>query len=214
VDSQGGIAFFGAHNMPISTYIRFLNLILGEAEISLYIDGQRYFSGMTYGAFSSYTSMPPGIYSVALYRAGEYGRPIAEATESLSVGNSITLVATGAAGNIKVYQIPEPYMAPAVSLRSSLRVVNLSKEGLALDGWLSNGGKVFSNVHYTELSPYARLQPNVYTVTITAAGTGETVAVAENIYLEPGKIYSLYIVPSADGGSFDALFVADGEVAK
>jgi len=37
--------------MPISTYIRFLNLILGEAEISLYIDGQRYFSGMTYGAF-------------------------------------------------------------------------------------------------------------------------------------------------------------------
>ena len=213
MNNHGGIAFFGNANMPISTYIRFLNTIKGIRDVSLYIDGQRCFEDVKYGSFTGYTSIPPGINSLSLYQAGDYGKPIMQVTEAFSVGNSITLAATGTQGNIKIFQIPEPYSAPAAIMRSSLRMVNLSREGLTLDGWIDENTKIFSDVKYTELTPYTRLQANVYTVTATDSDTGEQVAVAKNLYLDPGKIYSLYIVPdNTEEEKFMALFATDGEI--
>jgi len=83
-----------------------------------------------------------------------------------------------------------------------------------LDGWLHTGAKIFSGVRYTELSPYVRLQPNFYTLTITDADTGETIAVAENLNLQLRKIHSVYVVmANTENNTFITLFTTDSEIS-
>lgn len=210
----GGMSFFGTVNMPVSAHIRFLNVIRGLQEVSLYIDGQQYFSDVPFGLFTDYVCSPPGIYNLALNRAGDYGSPVLQSTETFSVGSSITLAATSERSYIKIYQIPEPYSARETGLRTALRLVNLSTEEKVLDGWLHTGAKIFSGVRYTELSPYVRLQPNFYTLTITDADTGETIAVAENLNLQLGKIHSVYVVmANTENNTFITLFTTDSEIS-
>lgn len=213
MNGQGGISFFGSTNMPISTHLRFLNAIRVPEYVSLYIDGQKYFTDVPFATATGYTSVPPGIYTVSVYKFGDYGTPMAQINESFSVGSSFTLAGVGAPGAIRLYQIPEPYSVQISGYRASLRIVNLSNNKLTLDAWLNNNIKPFSNIRYTEITPYTRLQSNVYTVTLKEADTDNIVAVAESLYLAPSKIYSLYVVPSKDDSDqFLTILTTDGEI--
>lgn len=212
---QLGHSFFGTTNMPLSSHIRFLNLIRTAGEVTLYVNGQEYFCDVPFAMFTGYTVIPPGMFDVALNRTGDYASPLIQDTETFTVGNSFTIVATGTPGYIKLFQIPEPYSAPVPGLRSLLRMVNMTDKSLILNGTLQDNTQIFSGVGYTELSSYARLTPNVYTLTVKSADTGDIIAVASNIPLEAGRIYSVYIVAGENSEEpFLTLFTSDSEISQ
>ncbi len=212
---QPGHSFFGTTNMPVSANIRLLNIIREAGNISMYVNDQEYFCEVPFATFTGYTVIPPGMFDVALYRSGDYASPLIETPVTFNVGNSFTIVATGTPGYIKLFQIPEPYSAPVPGLRSLLRLVNMADKSLVLDGTLQDNTQIFSGVKYTEVSSYARLTPNVYTLTVKSADTGDIIATASNILLEAGRIYSVYIVAGENGEEpFLALFTTDSEITE
>lgn len=210
---QPGLSFFGTTNMPISSHIRLLNIIRNDGPVSLYINGQEYFCDVPFAIFSGYTVIPPGVFDVTLYQTGDYGNPLIQTSETYTVGNSYTITATGTPGYIKLFPIPEPYSSPMPGLRSFLRLVNMADKQLVLDATLQDGSQIFSGVKFAEVSPYSRLTPNFYTLTVESADTGDTVAVAQNIPLEAGRVYSVYIVASENSEEpYKALFTSDSEI--
>lgn len=199
--------------MPLSSHIRFLNLTRTGGEVTLYVNGQEYFYDVLFATFTGYTVIPPGMFDVKLYKSGDYASPLIETPVTFDVGNSFTIVATGTPGYIKLFQIPEPYSAPVPGLRSLLRMINMADKSLILDGILQDNTQIFNGVGYTELSSYARLTPNVYTLTVKSADTGDIIAIANSIPLEAGRIYSVYIIAGENGEEpFLALFTSDSEI--
>lgn len=213
--NNNGRFFGGELNMPISSHIRFFNDVSGIPAVNLFIDGKQYGGDIPYGAFTGYTSFPPGIHEVAVYEAGRRDNLLKQTDESFTVGCSITLAATGGADNVSIYQIPEPYAAPAPGLNSYLRLINLSKATPPLDVILQNGTQIFSAVHFAELTNYKRLMPNIYTLTVRSSTDGDVLLVIPNLQLNAGKIYSIYIVKNGNGEAPNrARFVADSEYSE
>lgn len=209
---NGGTFFSNGPNMPISTHVRFLNIIQGMPSVDLYVDGSEYYKDIANGEFTGYTSVPPGVYNVELYRAGEHDNPIEHTNETFAVGNSFTVAATGDTGDIKLYQIMEPYSSPAPGLRSYLRLVNLSEDTPPLDVTLQNGVKIFDNVKFAELTNYARLVPNTYSLVVNSSEDGKNLLNIPDLLLQAGKIYSVYIINDESGKApIRALFTSDSE---
>lgn len=204
--------FESGPHMPISSHVRFLNTVADMPPLDLYADGEKYADNVAYREFTDYYPVPPGIYEVKLFPAGETENPVNVSTQSFPAGGSFTVVAIGTPDQIELYQIPEPYSSPATGLRSYIRFVNLSETSPPFDIALQNGTLLFEDVDYNDLTSYTRLVPNVYTFIVKSAGTNDILLVIPDLRLNAGKIYTVYIIGNVSGTPpLEALFVADSE---
>ena len=181
-----------------NSYIRFFNSSPNSPALDVYVNGQLFAKNLAYKQFTDYFAVASGNYNIKIYTTGKTTKPLLDSAVSVPDYWILNICIIGVFPNISLYPIPEPNSAQN-SGSSCFRFINLSPSSPAIDVYLSDGKKVFSNVGYKDITNYACVPPGTYSFSITAANTKEILFTLQKVELSPNNYYAMYAVGTTNG---------------
>lgn len=174
-------------------YVRVAHASPDAPAVDVFVDGNAALEGVEFGTISDYLELPPGEHTFEVAPTGQgRGAAVLQATASVNAGAFYTVAAIGTLDNIDAAVLED---SP-----TRLRAVHFVPDAPAVDVALANGPVLFEGVEFGEATEYAALSPGAgYNVEVRVSESGETVATAENLTLEPSTTYSAFALGTVSG---------------
>lgn len=180
------------------SYLRVLHAAPNTPNVDVYVNNNRLLQNISYKEFSKYLPLSPGNYHIKVYPAGQKTNPVIDTNVSIPPLSMFTAAVIGKLPKLSLLPIPEP-IAPQAAGTTCVRFAHLSPDALAVDVTIPTGTKLFSNVNYKEVTPYAKPPAGIYTIQIKLTRNGETVLTVSGVNLMADRCYTLYVVGLAAG---------------
>lgn len=163
------------------------------------------FSNVAFGEVGSYLPVDAGTYDLEVRIAGTGTVVLPLPGIPLNADTVYTVVATGlASGTPSLNAVLSVDRAP----EARVRIVHASPDAPAVD-ILVNGGVAFSNVPFEDVTDYAALPPNTYSVQVVPAGSSTPVVISETLTLNSGVDYTVVAIGQLGDNSIEALVLVD-----
>ncbi len=194
----------------IYSYIRVFHAAPDTPAVDVYANDNRIASNIRFKAFTNYMKMPPGKYTIKVFRKGTKNNPLMNMEIAIFEKKIYTLPIIGMLPNITLKVIEEP-IEPLRRGKAKVRFSHLSPGAPAVDITLPNGNIIFKNVSYGEVSKYNEISPGVYNFEVRIAGTDKKVLLLPNTRFGPNKFYTIYAVGLVSGSpKLQAVMPLDG----
>ncbi len=135
----------------------------------------------------------PGEYEFQLYPTGTYDKPLLSQNIQLISNSNYTVSIVTLANNLFLFRLKDDNV-PSSKSQSLLRFINLSSNAPLLSLALPNGVTLFNEAEYLETTGYYQLSPGIYNFEILLGSSQITTKYINNITLDGGKFYTIYII--------------------
>lgn len=154
----------------LSSRIRILHASPDAPAVDVYANGDKIASGIKYKQVTPYLEVPAGAYQVEIKAAGTDDVLLA-AELDVEASKSYTVAAAGMLEELQVVVMED---GTAVEEgKGYVRVAHLSPGTPAIDVVEVRGAAIFTNLMFTDVSPYVALKPDVYDLEIKPAGVSK-----------------------------------------
>ncbi len=149
-----------------------------------------------YGAFTSYRSLQPGVYAVAMRPAGSSASTAPAVTWSVQVkaGQAYTVAAFGTADQISNRLISDDLTSPAAG-KARVRLIQGARSVAPVTIQAVGGPLLAQNVPYGATTGYADVPAGRWALRVTSAGK----TAATSVDVAAGGVYSLIVVQGKGG---------------
>jgi hypothetical protein len=160
--------------------------------LDIYINDQLIFKNINYKEISNYIKIPPGEYKIEMYQAGTKDKAVVNNIFKFNIGNIFTIAAINEFKKVSLIAIPDQRITPVNE--TALKFVNLSPDSRALDIAVKGGDVIFPNVSLGQITNILNLTPMNIDLEVRIAGSKTKLHEITNLYLEPNKSYTLFLV--------------------
>lgn len=192
--------------------VRFVHAVPGLASVDLFAGDVRAFEGAAYKSTTAYREMPTASAVFRLRLAGQdTGDPLAEDSEGFGTGRYHTVVAvprsSASAGilskaeGVELRFLADEFEAPAAG-KVRVRVVNASPDLEEVDVYATGRGEpLVKGAKFGAATAYAEAEPAGAGVEVRRAGENITTLNVPGLRMEPGGLYTIFIVGGTKGTS-------------
>lgn len=177
----------------IETSVRILHAVPNAPNVDIYLNGSLIASNLAFGKISEYMQISPGEYEFRLYPTGTYDKPLLSQNIQLISNSNYTVSIVTLANNLFLFRLKDDNV-PSSKSQSLLRFINLSSNAPLLSLALPNGVTLFNEAEYLETTGYYQLSPGIYNFEILLGSSQITTKYINNITLDGGKFYTIYII--------------------
>ena len=177
----------------IETCVRILHAVPNAPNVDIYLNGSLIASNLAFGKISKYMQISPGEYEFQLYPTGTYDKPLLSQNIQLISNSNYTVSIVTLANNLFLFRLKDDNV-PSSKSQSLLRFINLSSNAPLLSLALPNGVTLFNEAEYLETTGYYQLSPGIYNFEILLGSSQITTKYINNITLDGGKFYTIYII--------------------
>lgn len=179
--------------------------------VDIAVDGAIAFSGLPFGAWTDYTTLPTGQRIFQVYAAGTTTK-VAEVTANIDGGRDYTVIASGyvTTGKTPAFRVItlEDNNSPAAEGNTRIRVVHAAPGAPAVDvyavppyGSLGSATPVLTNVPFGAASGYLQVPSRNYAARVVPTGT-KTVAIdSGRLALASGATLTVIAIDAEKGGA-------------
>ena len=152
---------------------------------------------VTYGSFTTYKTLTPGTYTVAMRLAADMSMsaPIASGQITVKAGAAYTIAAFGTPGHLKSEIFADSLVRPATG-SGRVRLVQGAPAAGSVTVTAVGGPLLATGLTYGSVTSYADVPQGRWTLKVTEDGKDTTTVVD----LRAGDVYSLVVVQKANGG--------------
>jgi len=161
--------------------------------VDVYLDNYPIAMNLAYKSFTPYFPLCPRRYAVRVFPAGTMEKPLIDQTVEVHPQDLITLAAVGRLADIGLLPVG-PSAAPRIYGKAFVRFVHLSPNAPQVDVAVQGGPTLFQNVGYKEITNYQAVDPGIYTLEVSPAGTSRVVLLIPGVNLEANRYYTVYAV--------------------
>lgn len=154
-----------------------------------------------YGSLTSYQTLAPGAYTLAMRPAGTpaAATPMLSSQVTVTAGSAYTVLATGTMGALTTSVITDDLTPPPAD-SSRIRLIQGSTKAQDLTVTAVGGPTLAAGVAYGTATGYANVAQGRWTLEVTAADGSSAVASAPVVDLKAGSVNSLLITDTTNGG--------------
>jgi Domain of unknown function (DUF4397) len=186
-------------------YVRLAHLSPDTPDVDVYLStvgssaAPKVFPGVGYGVVSKYLTLPTGTYAVAMRPAGAPASqpPVLTTTVTVAAGKAYTVAGVGRHADLGLRVIDDDLSPPADG-RSKVRIVQASVHAPVLSAAIAGGGTIASDVTFATTTDYFEVAPGRWTLRVRGAHNGP--ASNLSVHLQPGDVYSLFVLDTKAGG--------------
>lgn len=194
----GSITFVAAPaaDAAATSYVRLAHLSPDTPAVDVTVTafgkpGEQVIKGVKYGDVSSYQSVQPGSYTIAMRPAGADPKspPVISATLDATNGHAYTVAGLGKFATLALRVLDDDITLPPAG-RAKMRVVNAAPTA----GDLSiqrNGTPVITNAKFGQASPYSLVQAGEGKLTLTPKSASDT---SLSVTLAAGGVYTVLVL--------------------
>ncbi|MDM8530765.1 DUF4397 domain-containing protein [Anaerolineales bacterium HSG25] len=178
--------------------LRVVNGVAGQA-IDVLLNDQLIFSNVAFTSTTIYKTVEPGAYQLKFVSTGTSGSVLAETSLNLGPGLDYTVLATGQPEAVMAWPVVDNNAPRGTESTAYLRLLHAADgvSPLSLDQLF--GQEIFEKIAYQQVGNYFSLSPNNYHFNLMDSETGEVLVDLQNIALEDGGIYSLFVYNTEQG---------------
>lgn len=194
--------------------VRFVNVAPGAGPVDLYIDGNLVEENTLYLGASDYLDARSGRRNIEVRLTG-LTTTVIDRDVDLAEGGTYSLYAAGTTSNEEL-GVVEDDQTPGASGMGKLRVIDGSPGSGDLDIYVVPSGTdiatvspTYSNVDFTEVSPYTELAAGAYRVIGTSTGTKTVLFDSGTISITSGDVLSAVAADDEKGGAPFVMLVLD-----
>ncbi|GAA0723281.1 DUF4397 domain-containing protein [Clostridium malenominatum] len=193
-----------------ASYIRIFHASPNAPAVDIYINNRLTVRNLGYRQFTQYLKITPGNYNIKVYPAGNTETPVLNLNAQIENNTILTAAAVGLLPNLNLQLIKDtPMTIPEGKVM--IRLAHLSPDAPAVDGRINNSNVTFENLSFSNVSDYQSLNPGVYTLEVTPAGSDDVILIVPNINLKANRFYTIYIIGLALGSpSLQVVIPLDG----
>lgn len=181
-----------------TSYIRVLHASPNAPGVDVYANGSLIARNLTYRVFTPYLKVPPGTYTIRVYRTGTSTNPLIDTSVVLRSGNIYTAAAIGLLPDIQLFPIND-IRFPLNRSMTNVRFIHLSPDAPAVDVVHPGQNVLFSNVAYKGITGYKPVTPGRHVLQLKPAGSNNVILTVPNIILRPARNISFYAVGLSEG---------------
>lgn len=182
----------GKKDLGKGTKARFVNLIIDNPAVDIYIDNIKLYSYSTFRLATYFFDLNPGLHEVKITINSD-DNPLVKDTIKLDSNKSysISLIGKGSSIKIRAYEISQMNPTPNFAL---VRFINGFDEIDSIDISIFNqfDNYLFTEVKYLNSTGIIRITPGTSKLNVYEAGLEKLIFTA-SLNLEGDKIYSIYI---------------------
>ncbi|MCR4417314.1 MAG: DUF4397 domain-containing protein [Ignavibacteria bacterium] len=182
----------GKSTLGKGTKVRFVNLLLENPPIDIYINNVKVYSYSTYKLATYYFDLNPGLHEIKISRISETDALLKD-TIKLDSNKfySINFVGSGNKIKLKTIEIKQLNPQPDYAL---VRFIHGFDEIDSVDIAIYNQSDnfLFTGINYTDATDFLRISPGTSKVNVFESGF-EKLIFTSTINLEANKIYSIYV---------------------
>mgnify|MGYP001950226186 CR=1 FL=1 len=171
--------------------VRFLHAADPTVNVDIYMNEQLVIKKMNGKQITPYVPIKNEIVQFDIYLCGE-AQPIIRKEINVKRGTTYTLVLFGTANDLQIKFLAEELDIPHGE--SKVRFIHVAKKWPNLDIAVKNLDTIFSNIGYSEHTPYLTLSPMMVQLEARKANTKTVIFPMNHLSFYPNQLYSIYIV--------------------
>ncbi len=158
----------------------------------------RRLAGLRYGVLSGYLPLPPGSYAVSVRVAGApaTSRPLLVTTVVVEAGRAYTVAGVGRRVDLGL-RVVDDDLGLAGTGGARIRVIPASIRWPRTDVSIPGGTVLAAAAPFASIGRYQDVEPGRLALRVAASGSAAAIAV--EVSLQPGGVYSLVVLDSASG---------------
>lgn len=185
---------------PISSLIREFQALPALPTIDVYINDVWVTRNLRYKDMAQYKVFCLTSYNIKIFPAGNREQTLADIKNiQVPLGQIITFAITGSVDNIKILPIIDNINERVTIDQTKIRFYNLDNSVISFQMSLPNGS-INDSLAYSEGTQYNLINPGSHRFQLTSENPNIQ-PIDINIDLNPGRIYTLYVVGSIDVNS-------------
>lgn len=191
---------------PIKTKMRFINGIYDNPTVDFYVDENKITSNINYRLATELLQVPSGSgRTLKVTRSGSVTQ-IYSRVSNIDYAKEYSFIVCGETNFPDGFVIENPIKS-APTGKSSIRFVHASSGlgNMSISILNSSGTINIPNVSYKTSSNYVDLIAGNNKITVTISSTSGNIILTSDAYLEEDKVYTVYILGSANGSGEQAL---------
>jgi hypothetical protein len=207
----------GGPSTPSVTSVRVAHAAPGELAFDVCVANEVILENARYGRITDYAESRAGSVNFRVIDAG--GRctdVIQDITLDLTADRAYTVLVLDDVAPLPLLDDT----SPVSSGRARIRVVNASRNSLAIDVYEQGGLRFFDDIRYNEPGDYGYITvpAGTYELTIEPLGGSKTPLVMDPTSLERGRVYTLFVFgrvdAAEDANPFSAILQLDGNAGE
>lgn len=179
--------------------------------IDVYVDGQRLTTALKFTDATTYVSFPSGSHTVQVFSAtaGPASQALLAASVEFNEGVAYTIVAADRLAQLGAVVLTDN-LAVGSGEQAYIRLIHASPDAPSVADVAVAGGPIaYRNLPFKAASPYLPIAPGSYAFEVRPAGTAQVLATTGALTLEPGRLYSAFVVGQLSDNTFQALLLPD-----
>ena len=181
-----------------ATLLRVIHASYDAPAVDVAVNGGTPIQNLAYGESSGYAAFNAGTLHIRVRPAGATSPDVIAADLDFAANTSYTVFATDQVAAIAPVLSTDDRRA--VAGKAKVRLLHASPDAPAVDVKVGSaiGPAVFSNVAFQEITPYEQVDPDTYTLVITAAGATTAVVTFGPQALADGGVYTVVAIGTLD----------------
>jgi hypothetical protein len=175
--------------------------------VDVWVNGEVALSGVTFGQFSGWLTLPAGDYQIQVTPAGQGAETaVIDATVTIEGGTAYHIAATGYLAGIT----PQVYVADLSQTddgNARIRVIHASPDAPAVDIAVAGGDVLISGLTSPNASEYLQVPAGTYDLEVRASGTTTVALPLPGVALEGDMVYDVFAIGQLSDGSLSVLVI-------
>jgi len=166
--------------------------------VDVFVDGQKVFSNITLQTVSELQSLAPGQKQVKVTVAGQTDPAVTQADVTVVADQTAETIITGAPGDVRL-QVAMDDLRQSPEGRGLLRFVNTVPNVGRVDVFDQNGGQLFDNVDFRQVTDFRDVPAGTYTLSVRLDNTNNTILTIPNVTVPSRGTASAFTTGQAAG---------------
>ncbi|MEG1991932.1 MAG: DUF4397 domain-containing protein [Acetivibrio sp.] len=152
--------------------VRFLHAAAGYPPVTISIGPKMITSKIAYENLTSYNKISSGYRTVTIAEASNPRNVVYRKSISFLAGSQVTFAITNSVSGLQLVEVSDQLCSNKSWSSGCLRVVNLSYGSGSFDITLENGETIFSDIAFTEISPFKQANRGSYRISVYQSTPG------------------------------------------
>lgn len=190
--------------------LRVAHLSPDAPAVDVWVNGVRVLSRVSYKNVGAYLTVRGGVNQVWVMPAGQVTPRLIDTRVTLEAGRSYTVAAVGLAKDVQARLFLDEIATPPEG-SANVRLVHASPDAPPVDAVVPGEQPLLlrNNLKFGEATPYVAIPARSYQLEVRPTGTATATLNLPDVRLEPGRVYSVFIVGSMAASSLEAVLVLD-----
>lgn len=184
--------------------IRVVHASPGSPAVDVYVNGSPGVQGLAFGTATEFTAIPAGdnVQIQVTAQGAALDTAVIDSEQALKAGQAYDLVAVGPLDEIEL-TVTELNLTPLPEGQARVRITQAAPDVEGVDLGIAESDNLVEGVAYKSTSDYSVVDAGEYTFDVR---TGEDIiAIQQDVALEPGVSYGLFVVGRQDDGTLALL---------